>query len=101
VQTELVARLSFLRPFMVSHYPPSKRPRSYANFATGKFSIRLVPNLTLEEVTKLVCDYVNAEFAKINTKSKMTVEMVHGGEPWVVSLGLAYNPCQRTDPEQR
>ncbi|GHJ85713.1 hypothetical protein NliqN6_2115 [Naganishia liquefaciens] len=49
----------------------------------GKFSIRLVPNLTLNEVTKLVCDYVNAEFAKIKTKSKMTVEMLHGGEPWV------------------
>ncbi|KAJ9097379.1 hypothetical protein QFC19_006849 [Naganishia cerealis] len=49
----------------------------------GKFSIRLVPNLTLDAVTKLVCDYVNAEFAKIKTKSKMTVEMVHGGEPWV------------------
>ncbi|KAJ9127814.1 hypothetical protein QFC24_000097 [Naganishia onofrii] len=48
-----------------------------------KFSIRLVPNLTLAGVTKLVCDYVNAEFAKIKTKSKMTVEMVHGGEPWV------------------
>lgn len=43
-----------------------------------------MPNLTLDEVTKLVCDYVNAEFAKINTKSKMTVEMLHGGEPWVV-----------------
>lgn len=48
-----------------------------------------MPNLTLAEVTKLVCDYVNAEFAKIKTKSKMTVEMVHGGEPWVVSfIGL-------------
>ncbi|KAJ9108763.1 hypothetical protein QFC21_000083 [Naganishia friedmannii] len=49
----------------------------------GKFSIRLVPNLTLAGVTKLVYDYVNAEFAKIKTKSKMSVEMVHGGEPWV------------------
>lgn len=71
-----------------------------SNYATGKFSIRLVPNLTLDEVTKLVCDYVNAEFAKINTKSKMTVEMVHGGEPWVVSSALAFRRCKRADPDQ-
>nr|BAK07062.1 predicted protein [Hordeum vulgare subsp. vulgare] len=49
----------------------------------GKFSIRLVPDIGLEEVTKLVTDYVNAEFAKIKTKSSMSVEMLHGGEPWV------------------
>jgi acetylornithine deacetylase/succinyl-diaminopimelate desuccinylase-like protein len=88
MQTEPVARLSFLRPSMVSTMHNPARQSIQAT-TTGKFSIRLVPNLTLEEVTKLVCDYVNAEFAKINTKSKMTVEMVHGGEPWVVSADPA------------
>lgn len=51
----------------------------------GKFSIRLVPDMTVDKVTELVCKYVEDEFAKIKTKNKMTVEMVHGGEPWVVS----------------
>lgn len=57
-----------------------------ARFALlGKFSIRLVPDMTVDKVTELVCKYVEDEFAKIKTKNKMTVEMVHGGEPWVVS----------------
>lgn len=49
----------------------------------GKFSIRLVPDMTTEKTTELVIDYVKKEFAKIKTKSKMTVELMHGGEPWV------------------
>lgn len=41
--------------------------------------------MTVDKVTELVCKYVEDEFAKIQTKNKMSVEMVHGGEPWVVS----------------
>ncbi|KAG7535894.1 hypothetical protein FFLO_03640 [Filobasidium floriforme] len=49
----------------------------------GKFSIRLVPDMTTAKVTECVLKYVKEEFAKIDTKCKMSVEMVHGGEPWM------------------
>jgi hypothetical protein len=45
-----------------------------------------VPDIGLADVTRLVEEHVTKEFAKIKTKSSMTVEMLHGGEPWVVSL---------------
>ncbi|KAJ7181483.1 hypothetical protein C8R43DRAFT_1083793 [Mycena crocata] len=68
----------------------------------GKFSIRLVPPQTPENVISLVTAYVEREFAKLNTKSKMYVncfwdsglltrnrhayrklDVVGTGEPWV------------------
>merc|ERR1711977_154407 len=36
----------------------------------GKFSIRTVPNMEIEDVNKLVFDYINAEFKKLNSKNK-------------------------------
>ncbi|KAH7101198.1 CNDP dipeptidase [Auriculariales sp. MPI-PUGE-AT-0066] len=50
---------------------------------SGKFSIRLVPDQTPENVTKLVEQYLQFEFTKLNSKNKMTVELLHGGKPWV------------------
>jgi hypothetical protein len=44
---------------------------------------RLVPPQTPDKVTPLVIGYIEAEFAKLNSKNKLTVELVHGGEPWV------------------
>ena len=50
---------------------------------SGKFSIRLVPNQTPELVDPLVVQYLEAEFAKLNTKNKLVIECLHGGKPWV------------------
>lgn len=50
----------------------------------GKFSIRLVPNLTVASVTELVVKYIQEEFKKLGSKNKMEVYLTHGGEPWIV-----------------
>ncbi|KAJ7784918.1 CNDP dipeptidase [Mycena maculata] len=67
---------------------------------SGKFSIRLVPEQikkqTPEEiaakkpaeklvdtVTALVTAYLESEFAKLGSKNRLTIEMLHGGEPWL------------------
>ncbi|RDB17221.1 Cys-Gly metallodipeptidase dug1 [Hypsizygus marmoreus] len=49
----------------------------------GKFSIRLVPPQTPALVDPLVIAYLEAEFAKLNSKNTLTVESLHGGKPWV------------------
>lgn len=50
---------------------------------SGKFSIRLVPPQTPEQIEPLVQKYLEFEFGKLNTKNKMTVENLHGGKPWM------------------
>ncbi|KAF8452392.1 hypothetical protein L210DRAFT_3383623 [Boletus edulis BED1] len=52
----------------------------------GKFSIRLVPPQTPENVVPLVTAYIESEFAKMNSKNKMNVEHSHGGKPWVADI---------------
>jgi len=49
----------------------------------GKFSIRLVPPQTPENVTPLVVSYIFEEFRKLKSKSKLAIESQHGGKPWV------------------
>jgi len=49
----------------------------------GKFSIRLVPPQTPASVDPLVIQYLEAEFAKLNSKNTLVVESLHGGKPWV------------------
>ncbi|KAI1905730.1 hypothetical protein LOZ12_006758 [Ophidiomyces ophidiicola] len=51
----------------------------------GKFSIRTVPDMKPEDVTKLVTEYVNAEFAKLNSKNTAQVALMHDGKWWVAS----------------
>ena len=51
----------------------------------GKFSIRTVPNMEIEDVNKLVFDYINAEFKKLNSKNKLNVSLQHAGKWWVAS----------------
>ncbi|KAG9286716.1 hypothetical protein G9A89_012266 [Geosiphon pyriformis] len=51
----------------------------------GKFSIRSVPNMEPDRITQLVTEYLNAEFAKLKTKNKMSVELTHGAKSWVAS----------------
>jgi Cys-Gly metallodipeptidase DUG1 len=67
---------------------------------SGKFSIRFVPLLvvlagflpqydslvppqTPETVNPLVVKYIEEQFKSLNTKSKLEVECLHGGKPWV------------------
>ncbi|KAJ7035849.1 hypothetical protein C8F04DRAFT_1096925 [Mycena alexandri] len=49
----------------------------------GKFSIRLVPPQTPDAVEPLVKSYLESEFAKLGSKNKMDVELLHSGKPWV------------------
>lgn len=49
----------------------------------GKFSLRLVPDMTPEKVKDLVVKYVNDEFAKLGSKNTMTISTEHGGKPWL------------------
>lgn len=49
----------------------------------GKFSVRLVPDMTPENVDVLVIKYLKDEFSKLGTKSKLSVENLHGGKPWL------------------
>ncbi|KAI0795572.1 glutamate carboxypeptidase [Abortiporus biennis] len=49
----------------------------------GKFSLRLVPPQTPEDITKKVISYVESEFGKLNSRLTMKIEYLHGGKPWV------------------
>lgn len=51
----------------------------------GKFSIRTVPNMEIEDVNKLVYKYVKEEFAKLKSKNTMDVCLQHAGKWWVAS----------------
>lgn len=51
----------------------------------GKFSIRTVPDMQSEKVNELVLKYVKAEFAKLNSKNTLNVEVLHDGKWWVAS----------------
>ncbi|TFK75601.1 CNDP dipeptidase [Pluteus cervinus] len=50
---------------------------------SGKFSIRLVPDQDPKEINKLVKVYLESEFAKLNSKSKLEVKPLSDGKPWV------------------
>jgi Cys-Gly metallodipeptidase DUG1 len=52
---------------------------------TGKFSIRTVPNMESEDVTRLVQTYVNDVFKKLGSKNSMKVTLQHDGKWWVAS----------------
>ena len=44
---------------------------------------RIVPPQTPTLIEPLVFAYVEQEFAKLNSKNKLKIENLHGGEPWV------------------
>lgn len=50
------------------------------------YVISLVPPQTPEAVAPLVFAHLESEFAKLNTKNKMTIEDLHGGKPWVADI---------------
>lgn len=49
----------------------------------GKFSIRVVPDQQPEEMERLVKEYLNKQFAQLNSPNKMKVSMDHGAKSWV------------------
>lgn len=51
----------------------------------GKFSIRTVPNMEIEDVNKLVSKYVKDEFAKLKSKNTMDISLQHAGKWWAAS----------------
>lgn len=48
----------------------------------GKFSLRIVPNQTPEEIEKIVSAYVQKQWATRASHNVMNVSMQHGGKPW-------------------
>ena len=46
----------------------------------------LVPPQTPENINPLVISYLEAEFAKLNSKNKLDLESLHGGKPWVENV---------------
>ncbi|KAG9479124.1 hypothetical protein GDO78_012670 [Eleutherodactylus coqui] len=52
----------------------------------GKFSIRLVPHMTPDDVQKQVEDYLTKQFEALGSPNKFKVTMGHGGKPWVADF---------------
>ncbi|OLL25854.1 Cys-Gly metallodipeptidase dug1 [Neolecta irregularis DAH-3] len=52
----------------------------------GKFSIRSVPDMDPEQVTKLVQNYLSSVFANLKSKNEFNVICLHGGKPWTTSV---------------
>lgn len=49
----------------------------------GKFSIRIVPNQTPEQIEKYVVDYLQQKWKDYGSPNKMKVYMTDGGKPWI------------------
>jgi Cys-Gly metallodipeptidase DUG1 len=52
---------------------------------SGKFSIRTVPDMTPEQIDKLVFAHLDKQFAKLDSKNKMTRNLLHDGKWWLAS----------------
>ncbi len=63
---------------LVTHFSPM-----FSYYYIGKFSIRIVPNMTPAEVEKKVVAYVKKKWAERGSTNTMKVSMTHGGRPWV------------------
>ncbi|CAI5445773.1 unnamed protein product [Caenorhabditis angaria] len=53
---------------------------------TGKFSLRIVPDLTPEATDKLVVNYLNALWAKRGSPNQIKITPCHGGKPWLADF---------------
>ncbi|CCF60091.1 hypothetical protein KAFR_0J00230 [Kazachstania africana CBS 2517] len=49
----------------------------------GKFSIRTVPDIDSEKLTKIVVEHCEREFAKLNSPNTCKAELIHDGNYWV------------------
>lgn len=62
----------------------------------GKFSIRLVPNMTPDKVEKQVCEYLTEKHKERGSPNPLKVAMGHGGRPWVSDYNHAnYQAARR------
>ncbi|KAI9197443.1 uncharacterized protein BJ171DRAFT_519545 [Polychytrium aggregatum] len=52
----------------------------------GKFSIRSVPNQKPETIKALVTSFIQQEFAKLNSKNKITITELSAGPAWVADV---------------
>jgi Cys-Gly metallodipeptidase DUG1 len=52
---------------------------------TGKFSIRTVPNMEIDDVNNLVLDHVRSFFKTLGSKNTLNVFCQHAGKWWVAS----------------
>jgi len=52
----------------------------------GKFSIRLVPNMTPDEVNSRVTEHLTRLWGTRGSPNKFTVTSMHGGAPWVADF---------------
>lgn len=52
----------------------------------GKFSIRTVPNMEPEEVTKHVVAHCNKVFGELKSKNKINAYCLHYGKWWVADI---------------
>lgn len=50
---------------------------------SGKFSIRTVPNMESEKLTKLVCDYCTKKFEELHSPLNFSVRLMHDGDYWL------------------
>ncbi|XP_065254822.1 cytosolic non-specific dipeptidase-like [Emys orbicularis] len=53
---------------------------------TGKFSIRLVPNMEPSVVEKQVTDYLNKKFTELNSPNSIKVTSNIGSKPWLSDI---------------
>lgn len=73
----------------------------------GKFSIRLVPDMTPQTVKEKVCEYLQGLHVKRGSPNDLKVTMGHGGRPWVSDYNhpnyqaakAALNKVFGTDPD--
>jgi len=54
-------------------------PRS----AKVALSLRLVPNQTADEISKMLTEHLHSEFEKLESANKLTVSIDHMAEPWL------------------
>nr|XP_039268771.1 cytosolic non-specific dipeptidase-like [Styela clava] len=52
----------------------------------GKFSVRIVPNQTQEQVEKDVIKHLKQVFAERNSSNKLNAYMIHGGKHWLADV---------------
>ncbi|KYN42157.1 Cytosolic non-specific dipeptidase [Trachymyrmex septentrionalis] len=48
----------------------------------GKFSLRIVPHMTVEDTTDKVIKYINKKWEERGSPNIMNVSLSHGGKPW-------------------
>uniref|UniRef100_A0A1I7SKW5 M20_dimer domain-containing protein n=1 Tax=Bursaphelenchus xylophilus TaxID=6326 RepID=A0A1I7SKW5_BURXY len=53
---------------------------------TGKFSIRIVPDMTPDDVHQLVCKHIEREWQKLESDCDIRFQPMQGNMPWVADF---------------